>query len=299
MIVVDRGPLIRLFLQEGRHVSIERGVLHIDPPIPDNQYKSDFESMAAEIVNACGVSGFAYRGYSTGRYLARKASGVTLQFIDLQGDGSPSFAIFNAEIDRARRGKKGGPGTPLPKGQFRVGVNHGFYRFWVKAGIPLPRRLSSFHDYMGKLKFRIFTGRYVWPGSEKLKNQTVQPLTLFHDEIAEKFRIRHSNNCHAAVGQSTGNGHSNGIQFPDYSHADCRQLPDNVHSNMPDMDFAQSQEWWESTAYLATGEINDGYPHQRGDGHADIRDYGDAEIRGQEEAPISDWCESPDTEPFD
>ena len=279
MIVVDKGPLIRQFLEEGRHVSIEGGILNINPPIPGDQYKSDFESMASEIINTCGVGGFAYRGYTTGLYIAGKAPGVNLQFINLQGDGSSAFAIFNAEINRTRRGKKGGPGTPLPKGQFRVGVNHGFYRFWVKAGIDLPPRLSSFHDYMGKLKFRILTGKFVKPSSEKLINQTLEPLTLTHDQIAYEFCIERSVNCHTVGGQFTDIDHPMGILCSDYNHTDHGQFPDDFHTSMPDMDIAQSEEWWKLERSTTTGANHYEDTSPRVCGHADIPGYEDAETR--------------------
>jgi len=103
------------------------------------------------------VHGLTYLSYSTGNYGIHKAGGVTLQFVQ-EPSGNPFYVIFNADLKRKRNTKTQKAGSALPNGRFSVGMRSHFVAFWRSTGLSIPPRLSSFHDYMGKLKKFTFSG---------------------------------------------------------------------------------------------------------------------------------------------
>ena len=123
------------------------------------------------------VVGLRYIEFSTGRYgSGKKFQGVCLQF-ESEGNGTIYHAIFNAKLDRARSSEKGRARSALPGRQFRVTKKHAFYKFWLGVGLKLPPRLSSFHDYMGKLKPLVLTGE-VSNEKNKLKNNSIRLMVV-------------------------------------------------------------------------------------------------------------------------
>ncbi|TGD72634.1 hypothetical protein E4634_14015 [Mangrovimicrobium sediminis] len=114
--------------------------------------------------------------------------------------GADAYTIFNVQISRARTTKHGKKDSPLPPGHFRVQKGSKFLLFWNRTGLPTPRRLSSFHDYMTKLKPLVFVSRL--SVANRLDKDTLSPLSLSHWEIL------HSNN-HDEVSDniSTTGGH--------------------------------------------------------------------------------------------
>ena len=48
-----------------------------------------------------------------------------------------------------------------------------FYRFWMRTGLKIPPRLTSFHDYMGKLRTLKFVGEVREGG--KIVNKSLRP----------------------------------------------------------------------------------------------------------------------------
>lgn len=122
--------------------------------------------------------------------------GVSLQFRNLV-DGSERYSIFNAETRRNRNTQHGKKGSPLPRGHFRVTDRFKFYSFWLSTGLPVPRRLSAFHDYMGKLGSLLFTS----PATDGAKVANPCPLSLSHTTLLRQVGANLSDNSPTSPGQ--------------------------------------------------------------------------------------------------
>jgi hypothetical protein len=229
---------VRTLLDRGDLVAIKQGRLVISPesgkPIPDDWMKKHAALIINEVINATGMAVFRYSGYSTGQYGKHKAGGVTLQFTEVLNH-KPAYLIFNASLVRDRNTNHGKKGSSLPEGQFRVGKQSAFVRFWESSGLQFPRRLSSFYDYMGKLEGIVFAGCYC--DDEKLDKKTVQPLNLTHSQIKEAFS--------ADI-------------LPDNSRTTSRQSPDNSRTRVPDKELEESHIAQSFQEDLTTGGINYG-----------------------------------------
>jgi len=135
------------------------------------------------------LKNLSYESYSTGRYGPKNCyQGVTLHFI-CNETHDIYYVIFNVNLDRTRNIGSHLKGTPLPKGRFRVSRRSAFFQFWVRAGLPIPPRLSAFHDYMGNLKGRTFTASI--QSGKKLDKCSIRPLTT---EEIEAPRLIQPNN---------------------------------------------------------------------------------------------------------
>jgi hypothetical protein len=137
------------------------------------------DDIVVEIIRATGLDAFRYLYHSTGRYGPRKVPGVTLQLVSV-ATGEDTHVIFNAGLDRVKDGPGGKAGKPLPKGQFRVGKESAFIKFWRRAGLTMPNRLSKFHKHMGNLDDVLLTGRLK---NGRLDAGTLAPLTIASDAI--------------------------------------------------------------------------------------------------------------------
>jgi hypothetical protein len=246
-------------VMRGNQVSIEHGKLRIEPasgkPVPDHWLKDHSHAILIDILGLLALNGFLFDSFTTGRYNLernensrgtnhkRMAGGVCLQFRNLLS-GQPCHAIFNANLDYTR-GKK--EGTPLPGKQFRVTKNMEFFKFWIRARLPLPNRLSKFHDHMGNLKGLLFTGNIV--NGEKLANKTITPLCLDSGEIARLIQANKSD------------------QFPDYSRTAYGQVPDNIRTSNPDKQSLQPQELRDYPPEPTTCVFNHGNTVTRGRGN--------------------------------
>jgi hypothetical protein len=138
--------------------------------------------LCEEIANACGVDIFVYTGYSTGNYQQGKANGggVSLQFRSLR-TGESHYTIFNVNLTRQRTVGSKKAGSPLPDKQFWITENMAFYRFWASTGLKFPQRLCSFHDYMGRLKKVIFTGKS--RVDDRILKPTLTPACITQEAI--------------------------------------------------------------------------------------------------------------------
>lgn len=167
-----------------------------------------------EILAALGIEAFEYVSYTTGRYGRNKAAGVTLQLVSVAADIN-TYTIFNADLTRDRTTKAGVKGTPLPKGHFRIGKRSHFYRFWHSTQLPLPKRLSSLHDYMGNLRGILFTAEKAQGHENRLDAGSITPLSISVTEIQKAF-------------------------LPDNSRTVSGQITDNHQTSMPDKDSPQA-----------------------------------------------------------
>ncbi len=189
-------------LRKRVNLSIERGRLVIDGPMSEYQrswFDKHKNSFLQTIVNKQQSNVFTYDGYTTGRYDTQNYSGITLSFINLL-TGESCYAIFNACLDRKRTTIHGKKGAALPKGHFSVGKRSLFYKFWLKTGLDTPRRLSSFHDYMGKLEGLLF--EFDIMEGEKLNKESAAMLSLEYEEL-KKLII--TDNIPTTLGQVTDN----------------------------------------------------------------------------------------------
>lgn len=209
------SSLLLTLLTRGDSVAIERGRLVIRPAsgvaVPEQWLADNRLRLSRELLELVGMDAYEYDGYSTGSYGSSRRGGVTLQFVSaVNGEGA--YAIFNADLTRARSvaGKKAG--SPLPKGQFRVGKRSAFYKFWLSTGLPV-RRLSDFHDYMGKLSGILLTGAIE---RARIEASTLRPMTLSDAEIA--------------------------ALLPDTIPTSARHHPDKTPTRAPDKETQQHQQ---------------------------------------------------------
>ncbi len=207
--------LLYRLLKRGDRVSVEQGQLRImlnsGDAIPEVKYKDYQQQIITEIAELLSLEVYRYSSYSTGRYGKHKSQGLTLTMTNTI-TGEEAYCCFNVLLNYTRGKKKG---QPLPKRQFRVTEKHHFYKFWASTGLALPPRLSSFHDYMGKLSQRIFIGHA--DHSNKLTEKMIPLLEVNARELLNAYQCKIADN-----GQTT-----------------ARQVPDNCHTREPDKHSTQ------------------------------------------------------------
>lgn len=147
-------------LSRKAEVSIELGRLVVRQPNGE-EVSQDFLKkysliLRREILTALEIEAYEYRSYKTGYYGRSKHAGISLQFTSVIADES-TYAIFNVGLTRIRTTNSGKAGSPLPKGHFIVTERGEFYKFWKSTALAIPKSLTSFHDYMGKLKGMLYT----------------------------------------------------------------------------------------------------------------------------------------------
>lgn len=213
--------LVQHLLDRGDRLCIEQGRIIITAasgkPVPDWWMEENHTALLNEISTTTGITFLRHQGYSTGKYGKHLSEGATLRFSSAT-DPTPAFyCIFNVELSRKRQSKHGSAGSPLPKGQFRVTKNHLFYQFWLKTGLAIPPRLSSFHDYMGKLKPILFQATFTRQG--RIDAKTLRPASISHEEILAEYLHHH----------------------PDKLQTMDIQYPYKNHTTLPDKHCSQTQ----------------------------------------------------------
>lgn len=182
-----RNELLIELLRRDDKLSINNGVIEIQPnsgkPVPDAWITDNGHLLMRQLCKLTLIPMFEYVGHSVGEFgmnsnnQDRKGfSGLCLQFADI-ATGEDACIIFNVDTKRKRDTRYGKKGTNLPKGQFNVGVRSSFYKFWTINDFPLPRRRSSFHDVLGKLKGYYFTGEVLSNNRFKDKKLTLVSIT--------------------------------------------------------------------------------------------------------------------------
>ncbi|CAI8880502.1 Integrase [Pseudomonas sp. IT-P258] len=210
---------VEKLLARGNEISIEHGQLVIRPssgmPVPLDWRDKYSPALLREILVTLRMDAYEYGGYSTGLYGTNKAAGVTIQLPSFVG-GLDTHAIFNAELNRKLSTKAGKKDTPLPKGHFRIGKRSHLYRFWQSTGLPTPRRMSSFHDYLGNLRGILFTADMTADQNNRLDTGSLRPLYITAVEVRKAFQ-------------------------PDKGRTIDGQLPDNCRTKVPDKDLTTAQ----------------------------------------------------------
>ncbi|MBQ0759453.1 MAG: hypothetical protein KBT72_07360 [Zhongshania sp.] len=213
--------LLQSLLSRGDWVAVEGGRLLVEAAsrieVPDEWLQAKSDQLLRDIAAESGQTLFAYCGYTTGIYRANQSPGVTLRYSNML-TGEHAHVIFNAELHRGRNTAHGKKGSPLPKGRFRVNRGYSFVRLWQRLGLDLPRRLSDFHDRMGKLKGVVITAKQV--DGNRLDKQSIRAF-----DWAPKTE--------AVVGVSAA--------ISDKSPTNVRQLPDNAPTILPDKEIVQAQ----------------------------------------------------------
>ncbi len=211
---------VRNLLSRGDELSIQRGRLVILPasgrPIPKKWLQVHWLGLAQEILTTIGLEAYEYESYKTGHYGDRKLPGITLQFLPVAA-GKNAHTIFNANLTRLRTTESGDAGSPLPEGHFSVGKRSHFYSFWISTGLAVPKSLTSFHDFMGKLRGILFTAEWTEGRENRMDAGTPRPLSISAEIVRNAF-------------------------LPDNARTAHGQRPDNIQIRMPDKDSAQAQE---------------------------------------------------------
>ena len=178
-----------VLLDWGYSVSIESGHLIINPnnkmPCVKHLTNSHKLKLIVEILQKIGRDALTFHSHSASKYGPTLAGGVTLQFTHVL-TGSEAYAIFNANLTRSRNTKSGRAGDPLPTKQFRVAKHSGFCKFWASTGLP-PRKLSSYYEYMGKLKPLFFESQDISNSNDRLDSSLLKPLQISFQEVKEAF----------------------------------------------------------------------------------------------------------------
>ncbi|MDR3428220.1 hypothetical protein [Silvimonas sp.] len=215
-------------LGRGDEICIEQGQIIIHAasgkPVPREWLSKNAPCLVQEILAALGTAvAYEYCDYTTGSYGKHKAGGVTLQFQSLL-TCAKAYVIFNAELTRSRTTKAAKKGTPLPKGHFRIGKRSHFYQFWKSTGLAEPKRLSSFHDYMGNLKGILFTAKLQY---NRMDAGTLKPLSISAHVVRAAF-------------------------MPDFPRTISGHAPGNCQAKVPDKGLAQDQRTQAFQAKWAT-----------------------------------------------
>ncbi len=233
--------------EKGDIVFVENGKVKIRPasgkPVPNKWLKDNLGLLELGIAKSVDEPIYKYVGYSTGHYGGRP--GITLQFMNLK-TGQSAYVNFNVILKRQRSGS-----LKLNKGQKKAAAKKGaplankrfslpsriaaFYQFWVRAGLDEPPRLSSFYDYMGKLKSILFTGEI--SKGERLDKKTLMPFSL-------EAEVQNVNRLESGL--------------PNNSHTINIQSPDNVQTTVPNRECAEGELSCGMPAIIATGEIGYG-----------------------------------------
>lgn len=209
---------VEKLLCRGDEVCIENGRLVIRPAsgktVPQDWYKKNAPTIIQEILSTIGIEAYQYRSYKTGYYEKGRLPGVHLHFCEVIS-GNSAYSIFNAELTRSRSTEAGRAGTALPDGHFRVGELSHFRKFWTAAGLKFPRRLSAFHDYMGKLNATLFSAEATPNRPGRLQSGSFRSLSVSATQIIAAF-------------------------LPDNARTSTGQLPDKRRTTLPDKDSLQS-----------------------------------------------------------
>jgi hypothetical protein len=190
------SPLPRL-IERGDKVEIIKGRLYITPksglPIPDQWLKEHEKTIVLDMANLTDQLYFTYAGYDCGYYGQHKAGGLNIQLTNMDNHKN-SYTIFNVGLERQRNSKKAKAGARLPKGQFTLTIQHGFYKFWLATGLKIPdKRKSRLWAHMGNLKPLHFTGSYDPKDvkQEKVLTTTLIPLNVSYESLVKVTEFIH------------------------------------------------------------------------------------------------------------
>jgi hypothetical protein len=242
--VIPPEILIPTLVNRGDYLAIEQGRFIIKPKsgiIPkDNWLKRNKRPIELAIIKRLGISSYCYEYYTAGIYdvgNGKRESGITLHYKNILTGETPRLT-YTVPLTRDRTTKNGNKGQRLPGKQFRVSHRMSFYKLWVKLDLPLPVRLSAFHDCMGKLSNVLLTG--TCNDGIKLDKENLAMLEISYEEILSSYCCE------------------NPIKSPDNYPTTTRQAPDNVPTRTPDKETPQSHTQQSLEPDSTTGTPNHG-----------------------------------------
>jgi len=238
--------LIKLILR-GDELLINKGIVEIQSksgrPVPNKWFSENRSSLMRELCKLTSIPMFEYVGNSVGEFGMKQStkgySGLCLQFVNIT-TGEDACIFYNVDTKRKRDTKFGKKGTKLPKGQFNVGILSNFYKFWTINNFPSPRRRSSFHDVLGKLKGYYFTGEVL--SNNRFKDKKLTLLSITSEQIDYAYQQYMISN------QSATN----------------QQLPSKYQAIYPSNDVSQPFGYKDLQSNLTTEEVKYGISNQGG-----------------------------------
>lgn len=257
----DDVALLKKILSKGHSAAVHQGRLVVSSTITCPDLAHQVSVRRDQLLSACmqctGKDAFYFQSFTTGAYGDHKSGGVTLQF--LSAGGESAYVIFNADLCYLRGPKVG---QRLPRRQFRVGPRSHFYKFWVRSGIELPKRLQNFHESMGKLRRIAFAGVR---NRERFDSGSLAPIRVSEADLRA-------------------------VLTPDKYPTSVRQIPDQNQTSFPDKECLQSHGWCASQPISSTGLPNHG--------NKDVREYGYEGSDPPESIPqtqtVDEWLEEYD-----
>jgi len=235
---MNKNNLVTRLLNRGDYIAILDGKLTLKPKSGKDVCNVWLKEKRIEILEGISLLTqsriFDYDSYSTGNYGTQKYSGITLQYTDLL-TGKTVHAIFNAELKRSKNTQHGKKGSTLPKGHFTISKKSGFLKFWKKTGLKIPKRLSSFHDCMGKLQHIYITGEIDF--RSKIINSSLSPVNITHKQILNTLT-------------------------PDNMPTTSRQAPDNCPTKSPDKETMKNATQRRNKVFTSTCKNNYEPSHQ-------------------------------------
>jgi len=209
---ISKTSLLSKLLERGDQIAIVDGELIIEPvskkEVSEEWLIKNKNRLIREILELTEIDGYIYNSYTTGSYSVGNGilkDGITLVFENLLTCDNIRV-IYNVLLKRKRNTNCGKAGAQLPNGHFRVKSGYTFCKWWKSLGIPLPRRLSSFHDYMGKLKDLVFACE-LDASTSRVANKMIPLLTITHDQLLTQLitPLNPTDNPRTTYGQPSDN----------------------------------------------------------------------------------------------
>lgn len=213
------AKLLNQLITRGDRISVENGELRIYPAsgleVPRDWYQEVYSQLISELAEVLHRPVLLYEGRQVKEFNGGKWPGL---WIDLRCLKTRKifYSIFNVKIQRSRNTKFGGRGAKVTKGKFIVGKRSALVQLWEELALKMPPRLASFHDYIGNLKYRLFTYQESHEG--KIKSTGLLPLRVTYSEITAALR-----------------------GFTDNSLTNDAQLPHNCRTSIPYKESREAQ----------------------------------------------------------
>lgn len=183
------AKLLNQLITRGDRISVENGELRIYPAsgleVPSDWYQREYSQLISELAEVLNKPVLLYEGHQVKEFNSGKWPGL---WMDLKCINTRKnfYSIFNVEVKRSRNTKFGERGAKVAKGKFIVGKRSALVKLWEELALKMPPRLASFHDYVGNLKYRLFTYQKSHDG--KINSTELLPLRISCSEITAALR---------------------------------------------------------------------------------------------------------------
>jgi hypothetical protein len=233
---LTKEPNINSLIYNGYSLQVDNGILKVKKQVDSKVIEIELacdeqEELEYQLCNRLKTPVYKFIYHTTGKFNGGLSMGVSLQFINLES-GETAYITYNADITRSRNTKYGKKGDPKPKGQFTVRKHHAFTRFWRRMNLPLPVKLSTFHERMYMLKSVLLLADIDNNKRGKLVKDTVQLLSLNSKDIQRIFSE----------------------QFIDNSLPSDQHIATNSSTNMINMNIDKVQEYSDFQVFKGAGD---------------------------------------------